>query len=667
MKRLESLNRRINRVLGELVQHRQKKAERSESRGEYKTFSRPMRRKTTPEMGKVLQKLVPLIAYDLETTRIAKGTPTPLYITSCGDGGFWLSGEVVGTKHLGEIVVTRMLIPQTEGARFVAWNGNKYDVYFIALALLKNPDYILRPYLTSGKNLRGLRVIKRQYADDGYGNRIEITGMKGCREISWEFLDGIAMTGIQKPLKGFLQTFAPEYQKLDGPDFEKENFNPRNPEHVKYAERDSEGLYHALRKARAVCVDNFSIDLSATIGNMAIKIFQRHIPALVEVRSPPAKALRVIRDYAMRGGFCFCVKRYRGPVWSYDINQAYAAAMRDAKLPAGRCVWSQKRNPYAQVYIARVSGKNFKNRIPFYSRDIETGKSVFSLQEIDNTWLTSIEIEQLEREGWKLEIAETWFWESHFNMKKYVNKLEELRTGGGRDPKDAQGEMVKYIGNNSYGKTVERLDGMELLFSPEQPEGFSQYPVNDDDEMDLSYVWYRFAMPLKREYHQPQLGAFITADVRMRVRRAALLSPDTWLYADTDGVKYSAAVDLPIDAGKYGKWKQEESGAEYIIAAKKAYCSADGKTKHAKGLNIRYLAFDDYEKWIAGASPQQTQIQRQNFVKVLSGFEMFAERVKVGEVMGRKRVGETASIKTHGPVRGHADQTASSRDGRKSA
>jgi hypothetical protein len=629
----ESLSRRISRVLSELVSHRQKKAERRESRKDFRHMTRPMRRKQTPALEKVVSRLTKIIAYDLETTRIKKGTPRPLYITACGPEGFWISGEVLGVSHLSEILVTRFLIPETQGARFVAWNGNKFDVYFVALALLKNPDYILRPYLTSGKNLRGLRIVKRVYSDDG----IEITGQKGAPRIDWEFLDGIAVTGIQKSLSGFLKTFAPAFQKLDGPDFDKEDFNPRNAAHVKYAERDSEGLYHALEKARMVCVENFSIDLSATIGNMAIKIFQRHIPNFVECWKPPAKALRVIHDQVMRGGFCFCVKRYRGPVWKYDLNQAYAAAMRDARMPAGRCVWSQKINPYAVAYIARLTARNFANRIPFYYRDIETGKSVFALQEIGDTWLTSIEIEQLKAEGWKVDVAECWFWESKFSMKEYVNKLENLRIGGGRDPKDAQGEMMKYIGNNSYGKTVERLDGLELIMSAEQPDGFSAYPVDDIDDDSLNYVWYKFAAPVLREYHQPQLGAFITAYVRMVVRRAALLNPDTWLYADTDCVVFRDPVALTLDPGKYGAWKIEESGTVYTIAAKKVYCSFDGKTKHAKGLNIKYLTTEDFEKWYQGIPPKQTQIQRQNFVKVVSGFDMFFELPKWGEVNAHTR------------------------------
>lgn len=622
VERVNSIGKRI----AERTERRVDKAERvkPDAATDRRVRVRPLVRKATPEPSRVKQK--PVIAYDLETTSIKSGTPIPLYLTACGDGGFWFSGEIVGKKHLGEMLAQRFLIPETVGARFVAWNGNNFDAYLILMALLLDPQFIVRPYTTRSKNLRGMKVFRR---DD--------------ESQYWEFLDGIAMLGmVGTPLKKFLEVFAPDYGKLEGPDFEKENFNPRNAEHVKYAERDSEGLYHGLRKAREIVMQNFAIDLCPTIGNMGIKILQRFIPEGVQVWRPPLAALKPIRNQVMRGGFCSCPSRYKGPVWKYDINQAYAAAMRDAKLPAGRCFHSTEPSKYAQVYIARIRAHNYKNRIPFYyceQSESGQGKAVQSLQDISETWLTSIEIEQLRTEGWRIEFLECWYWETHFNLRSYVDRLEWLRVGEGRDPKDAQGTMVKAIGNNSYGKTVERLDGIELVASAERPEGFSLYDMETEGADEL--IWFRLSEPMLRSYHQPQLGAFITAHVRMVVRRAALLNPDTWLYADTDCVMFRSdeTARLDIDPKRYGAWKVEETGAEYILAAKKVYVSSDGKTKHAKGLNIRKLTVDDFEKWYRGEPPQQEQLQRQSFVKVIAGYDMFIHRTKVGEKIARVAAG----------------------------
>lgn len=566
-----------------------------------------MRRKITRSRIKTV------IAYDLETTRIKEGTPEPLYLTWHG-AATQGSIKITSLKHLGEIITSRLLIPEFANVRFVAWNGNNYDVYLIAAALLTCSGFVLRPYLTKSKNLRGLRVTQER---------------KGEKSLSWEFLDGIAMTGLQgTTLKKFLLTFAPDYQKLSGPDFEHEDFNANNPAHVLYAERDSEGLYHGMLKAQAIVETAFGVSLYPTIGNTAIRILQRNIPEGILVWEPPYSALNVIRDVVMRGGFCFCVRRFEGKVWKYDINQAYAAAMRDAWLPAGRCIHTDKVNAYANAAIYRIRARHDSNKVPFYFRDRE-GDSVFGVREITDTWVTNEELAQLTRERWKVDVIEGWFWDEVFNMRDYVTQLETLRGASDGGPSGAQGLMVKAIGNNSYGKTVERLDGLELILARDCPEGFFAYQETDDL---FQHVWAKLYKPHPREYHQPQIGAFITAHVRMVVRRAALLYPDHWLYTDTDGVMFSRPVpELNFDPNRYGFWKCEVNGEPYRIINKKVYASVGAEVKHAKGLNTRLLTDADFAAWMQGKPPQQRQLQRQNFIKVMTGFDMFAVRVKVGE------------------------------------
>lgn len=576
-----------------------------------------------------------MIAYDLETTRIAAGTPKPLYLTAFCDE--WkCSIRVNSIAHLFEILETRFFIPEFVGARFVGWNANNFDVFFIGLAVLTCERYIIRPYLTRSKSLRGLKVFLR---DDP--------------KQSWEFLDGLAMTGLGstalRKLDDFLKVFASEHRKHtieDGaPDFEGgENFNPLNARHVAYAERDSEGLYRGLHAFEVITVEHFKMPLQPTIGNMGIKIFQSHMPADATVWEPNLAALRAIRDYVMRGGFCYCVERFEGPVWKYDLNQAYAAAMRDCLLPSGTCIHSRSVHPYAQTGIYRVRAHNARNKIPFYYRSLDR-LPVFGVSEIAETWLTSIEITQLQREGWSVEVLEGFFWDEAFRMREYVDKLEGLRVNAPGGPGGAQGLIMKCIGNNSYGKTVEQLDGIELVMANECPDGFHEYQSEDDT---VRHLWFKFGKPVLREYHQPQLGAFITAHVRMVVRRAALLAPDAWKYADTDCVMFDQAVALPVDPGRYGMWKLEAAGEPYLLIGKKVYTDMDyaapiaERVRHAKGMNVRRLTDADFVAWHKGAwtdadtgeiliSPRQKQVQRQNFVKAMTGADMFIEHTKVGQ------------------------------------
>jgi len=562
----------------------------------------PFRRKVTRP------KPVKMFAYDLETTRIEVGTPEPLYITGYGDDGeFLVSEKLTSRADLLEVLATRFLIPSLSGCRFVGWNANNFDVYLVALSLLLDDRYEMRPYMTRSKSLRGMRVKDLS------------------NECEWEFLDGMAMTGCMMKLEKFLTVFAPDLPKMSGAiDWEKEGFDASKQSHVEYAMRDSVGLFYALQNAQKIIRDTFGQVLRPTIGNMGIKIFQSHIPKDVTINPLAADVDKIMRDYVMRGGYCYCVKRYTGKVWKYDLNQAYAAAMREAWLPSGyanpvKGHWAR----YPGIY--RITATRAHNRVPFYYSDSE-GDRIFGMSEIGDTWITSIEYEQLQREGWRIELSGGYLFTGRFKMQEYVDTLETLRMNAPGGSSGAQGTLVKAVGNNSYGKTVEQLDGVEYVIANECPEGFLLIP----DSLDLP-MWEKRGEPQCKDYHKPQIGAFITAHVRMKVRQAALLNPGAWLYADTDCVVFSCEPKgLDIHPSRYGAWKVECEGEEYRIITKKVYAKIDASEKHAKGMNVKKLTAADFERWSNGEAPTQTQIHKNNLTKVLAGADMFIERVRRG-------------------------------------
>ena len=563
-----------------------------------------------------------LIAYDLETSRIAVGTPRPLYLTAYG-ADFQIETPIRTMTQLRQILVQQFLTKENKGARFVAWNGNRFDAFFIAAALLPEKDLILRPYMTRSKVLRGLRV---SLAKDGDARNA----------MHWEFLDGIAMTGlVGTTLEKFVGNFAPDFPKLTGTiDFEREEFDSTNPTHCAYAMRDSEGLYHAITRAQRILLDTFGEPLGVTMGGACIKIFQAHIPRDVVVDALPHDLNRIVADYVMRGGFCYLMRRYDGPVWKYDINQAYAHAMRAAKLPAGAPLRG-KGNPRARsgVYVVKCRGWNPSNTVPFYYRAIVGGRirSLFGIDEIQPTWLTSIEFEQLRAEGWRLECDEFYSFSHSFDMTEYVTKLETLRAKAPGGPSGPEGTMIKATGNHSYGKTVEQIEPIEFLLSEECPDGYQSFYGDSFEPID--HIYCRIDSDRRaKAYHQPHLGAFITAFVRMQVRRAALLAPTSFLYADTDCVIFDSDVTarLDIDPKRYGAWKVEESGKPYLLIAKKVYTDKDGSKKSAKGLHVRKLTGDDFAQWYEGRPPVQDQVQVQNFLSVIQGAEMFRAQRRQG-------------------------------------
>lgn len=565
-----------------------------------------------------------LIAYDFETTRIAVGTPTPLYLTAYHEErGFSLEISIKSMDHLRWILETYFLTDEFIGCKFVAWNANNFDVYFVAAALVSSGEWIMRPYMTGTKTIRGLKVMRAGTLEDKDAP-------------AWEFVDGMAQLGlVGVSLEKFLNSFAPEHAKLKGNiDFSKEEFDPTNQKHCDYAMRDSVGLYHGINYAQRIILERFNQPLRVTMGAVCIRILTANIPEGIRIYKPDPELRQVIRHHVMRGGYCYCVKPYHGKVWKYDINQAYAAAMRDSKLPAGNAFRTIGRlHVAATVFVARIEAWKENNSIPFYCRTIVDGKfaSVFAKNHISDTWITSIEFNQLKSEGWKINILESWCWETHFNMRDYVDMLERGRMTAEGGPSGPIGTTYKNIGNHSYGKTVEEIEPVEYVITKSPPEGFAPHYVATSAD-PLAHVYYRATDPIEKNYHQPQIGAFITSHVRMVIRRAALIDPDSWLYADTDCVVFSRDVteSLDIHPSRYGAWKVEDAGTDYKIIAKKVYLNTENNVGHAKGLNVKRLTPDDFHQWFAGDVPTQDQVQRQNFLMVMRGAEMYRHQTRRG-------------------------------------
>lgn len=571
-----------------------------------------------------------MIAYDLETTNIKEGTPTVRYLTAyCG-----VVNASVGRKNvtLSEVKIscairgntrgealsdylstleTNLLIPDYKNCRFIAWNGNKYDALLTAQALLLSDNWEVHPFLTKSKSLRGMRVIGRN----------EKAGLE------FEFLDGMAMTGLDTvgmPLKKFLKLFAPDYAKLDF-DFDKQEFDPDNPEHVAYAERDSEGLWHAMQAVNDKMIKLTGNELQATMGRAAINYLVSQMPEGKQVWRPHTEAFDIIHDRAKRGGYVWIAKQYKGKVWKYDLNQAYAGAMRDCELPCGSMVGVHEyQDGQPGVYRCTIQRQN-SSAIPFYYKDADTGAANFTSGARVTTWILSTEIDHLLMDDWEVEIDEGYAWSDSFNFADMVNNLERERFSDPDGPGGPYGIVIKTLGNSSYGKTLERLDGISLVLAKQCPDGYVKYAQMGDDPVYAKDEGQSFA-----PYHQPQIGAFITAHVRIQVREAALAMPEHFIYADTDCVVFSApATHLDIDPRRYGAWKAETEGVEYCFIGKKVYFGADG-SRHAKGLRIRDVSDAEFNAWYAGDVPKQKQLQRVNFLKMVAGQDMFRYLERAG-------------------------------------
>lgn len=573
----------------------------------------PLKRKKIKTRARIFE------TYDLETTLIEKGTPIPLYITMSQDT-ITLSQPLSNLEDLYNVLIGNFLIIEKVGWRFIAHYGNNFDFILLSKALIEYDDgtFRIEPYLTKSGKLRGACISRK----------IE------KKTVRWYFSDSMAMTGSIDSLKKFLTAFAPDYPKET---IDVLHFDNTNPVHIQYAERDAIGLWHAMKNIEKI-YNSMGVQLENTVAKAAVKLFMSYIPEEVLIWELPYSLEKPIRKSGVRGGYVHAAKKTYDPIWKYDINQAYADAMREAKLPCGRCIHTRK---YVQnkvgCYLVEIS-RNEQFPIPFIVKT-ENGRHTKTSGDSVTAWIFDIEIQFLLDHNWNLNIIEGWYWTDSFSMKELVDLLEYNRINSPGGPKGAQGMVMKAFGNNAYGKTLEEHDGTRMICSKIKPEmSFSYQPETPDFDN-----WWLTKEEVKTElYHRPQIGAVITTFVRMKIMRTIMIDPEHYIMSDTDMVCFSRPVpQIELDYNTYGKFKPEVEGEYFYIIAMKTYFSEKAiynengmlvpETIHTKGLNPKKISYDEMLAWYHGTIPSQTQIQRIAFLRTVGGSDMFREVTKRAE------------------------------------
>lgn len=555
-------------------------------------WKRPAPRKRAPRR-------VPFIAYDLETTLIPQRRgddlavlPRAISFASAPDSSLFVPCDSFAS--LRDALATAILSAANR-TRFVAWNGNRFDARLVLLALRGDERFVLRPYMTRSKMIRGLRI---ETFRDGEKHSVE-------------FLDGMAMLGQSCTLAEFLQRYAPELPKLSI-DWSREVFDSANPAHIAYARRDVEGLYLALERAFSELRDLTGLEPRATIGAVGIRFLTASLPEAVQVWPDPPCVEDWLERSGMRGGWV-CSRRYHGPLWQYDLNQAYAAALRYDEYPYGGGSYTRAWRDAPGVWLVDLSRVS-PALIPFYVRDYATQAAhETDGREAVRCVLLSCEVRMLREFGWSVEVIEGYAWRGAFSVSGMVDSLEVMRANAPGGPNGPRGAMVKAIGCNMYGKTVERPENIELVYAATRPKGFR--PAHGTDV--VPYLWESDSVRDKaRPYHRRSFGATITAVVRCMTYRAAMLAPVAFVKADTDSVAFSRPVDLPLSPTRYGDWKVEYEGIDAIVMAKKMYATASG-TVRAKGLPRKQLRYADFEAWYQrGIVPERDVVQLLGITKM---------------------------------------------------
>lgn len=314
-------------------------------------------------------------------------------------------------------------------------------------------------------------------------------------------------------------------------------------------------------------------------GAIAASLFQReHVKDALNknIPAPVAEAAR----YAYAGGRFEMLKygAVNKPVYEYDINSAYPAALTQVpNLANGHWV---HHDGYVQakfaVYKVEFHGSmdNAALPAPLFRRG-SNGTVAFPLNV--ETWAWTPEVEMLRTyceqiPGTEYAIHETWEYVPAPGDPKpfaFVNKLyaerQNLKAVG-----DGAHMAIKLALNSLYGKTAQQVGWVRAT---------KDHPVRTPP------------------FHQLEWAGFVTSWCRAKVLEAALKAPDKIIAFETDALFSEVELDLPVGPG-LGAWEVTEfSSLTYVQSGHYYGTLADGKEViRCRGVDKGFIDRDAVER-----------------------------------------------------------------------
>jgi len=405
-------------------------------------------------------------------------------------------------------------------------------------------------------------------------------------------------------LKKFADTFTPELPKLE---IDIENFDPANPEHVEYADRDIWILLKGLPRLARLLDERFGVTPNATAASTALKAWQATIPEGVTYYASDygdGVNEQFIRS-AYYGGLVFLTdtKRYENCV-TFDVNSSYPSVMLQYGVPYGIPAHSKDYHTDKMgIYSVRVKAPDNLRVAILPARD-KKGVIRWYRGEF-NTTCTNRELIFAAQHGY--EILEVYdglvFSDVIFPFNEFIEKCKTIRREFKGKPEE---QLAKLMQNSLYGKFGSRRERTKVFLgtcvSEDDPIWENAKPLCKDSE------WFSVKELDEEMRCNPAWAVFITAHARLKLLQAVYSAGvENVLYGDTDSI---TLVDGPhtedIDAGDdYGQWKREKEWKQFRAIAPKVYSGIlkDGRfVGAAKGLPRKNLTDDHWRELLEDGS-----------------------------------------------------------------
>lgn len=415
--------------------------------------------------------------------------------------------------------------------------------------------------------------------------QITIKNAKGKKVIfrdSWALWPG--------DLKSLAKAFCPDLPKLD---IDVANFDPTNPEHIRYARRDVEILLVALPRLFGMLKQHFGVQPNGTTASTALKAWQSKIPDGTYYGGSKWNAREAYIRSAYYGGLVFLTTTERVEnAETFDVRSCYPSVMVDYGVPSGTCYKvTEFQNNHMAIYTVRVRTPD-NLVIPILPARNAQGAMRWYRGEFVTT-VTNRELVFAANNGYEiLEIIEGIAWEETiFPFNDVIELCKAIRKNFAGETEET---LAKLIQNSLYGKYGSRRERLRVFAAhnatDEDLDGAE--PYGDDG------LWY-----LKREFDdemlcKPEWSVFITAHARLKLLQAAYsCGVENVLYGDTDSLTIRKGhSDALNKGGDYGQWNFEKEWAVFRAIAPKVYSGVltNGKEIAAvKGLPKSKIAGSD--------------------------------------------------------------------------
>lgn len=413
----------------------------------------------------------------------------------------------------------------------------------------------------------------------------------------WRFRDSITFCPLS--LDEFSKLFAPDFRKKTL-DFSKTNFDPDNKQHVAYALRDAEALFHSCQAYDDFLREDFNVTMmdAVTLSGVGMKAV-RTISKEQEYEAFPALDTRleqVVRS-SYHGGFvcAFRVGNFRDCLY-YDVNSAYAYIMKKYPMPAGAPVVAASEK-YHDLLSLKLATVDFKNSYPYLISRPDGLAGRF--KGVVTGWFWDFELELQESLGAEIKVWKQIVWpDSDNRLFHFVGKCESVRH---RDYNGPMGQLAKLLQNSVYGKFGAAKHQEDIVLSLKCPDDRA-FPILDDEGNFIEGLWSIPSNENRIKLTMVHWASYITARTRWLLMSFLLKVPqDQWIYCDTDSfiVESKAEKIFQKFIGKsYGDIKLECVFKTLNVMAPKVYIGYDGDGKSkvaAKGIPRRHReqAFKD--------------------------------------------------------------------------